>query len=65
MLHKNRKKELEKDINPYPKYSYNCGVIGNNGEPILGLDTKWFFWELHHGHDPMVSDKLDKRGLIL
>ena len=45
------KKVKAKEINPYPKYSYNTGLqYLNSDEPVWGIDSKWLMWEIKHGN---------------
>lgn len=37
--------------NPYPKYSYNSGLVYlYSNKPVYGIDNKWLMWEISHGY---------------
>ena len=42
-------KVKKKKKNPYPKYSYNTGVIKDN-KPVFGIDNKWLMFEIKQGN---------------
>lgn len=42
--------------NPYPKYSYNTGLITNNNKPIYGVDIKWLMFEIKQGRLPKLKN---------
>lgn len=36
--------------NPYTKYSYNSGLITEDGKRIWGIDSDWLMFEIKHGN---------------
>lgn len=52
--------KCNKDVNPYPKYSYNSGLCYTNGEKAFGTDVNWTIWELKHGRNPVFESEVDK-----
>lgn len=43
-------KHYETRKNPYPKYSYNTGLITEDGKRVWGIDNKWLMFEIKHGN---------------
>lgn len=43
-------KRDRRDNNPFPKYSYNSGLITQDGNKVYGVDNKWLLWEIRHGY---------------
>lgn len=39
-----------KKRNPYPKYSYNTGLITADNKPVYGIDNKWLIFEIKNGN---------------
>lgn len=39
-----------KKKNPYPKYSYNTGLITTDNKPVYGIDNKWLMFEIKNGN---------------
>lgn len=42
-------KEVKKK-NPYPKYSYNTGLITTDNKPVYGIDNEWLMFEIKNGN---------------
>ena len=36
--------------NPYPKYSYNTGLITEDGKRVWGIDNEWLMFEIKNGN---------------
>ena len=43
-----------KKKNPYPKYSYNTGLITTDNKPVYGIDIKWLMFEIKNGRLPKI-----------
>lgn len=49
ILGKEYESKNEKE-NPYPKYSYNTGLITTDNKPVYGIDNKWLMFEIKNGN---------------
>jgi len=51
---------IKEEINPYPKYSYDSGLIEQHNiyhKKHFGIDTDWLLWQLRH-NKPISSEDL-------
>lgn len=47
----------DNNANPYPKYSYNSGLVNSDGSAVYGMDIDYVFYEVEHGRLPELQEE--------